>query len=117
MVHRQQRSEIAGHVADGLLGEHVLDGIDRAVGNELESQQAPVAGVAVFIREEDGGVEGGQLIDLEIVGVLREIVGQDGLEESEQSVYVELGEDQGSCYGSGAAGGAFGIDITTGSDG
>ena len=52
--------KIASHVADGLLREQVLNGINRAVGDEFESQQAPIAGVAEFIREEDGGVEGGQ---------------------------------------------------------
>ena len=86
MGHGHERREVARHVADGLLGHHVLDRIDRAVGDELDSQKAPVAGVAVFIREEDGGVEGRQLIDFDIGGVPGEIVGQDGLEEAEEGV-------------------------------
>src|SRR5690242_12262787 len=104
MIYRQQRRKIAGHIAHGLLAEHVLNGINRAVSDELQAQQAPVAGIAVFIREQDRGVEGGQLIDFEVSCVLREIMRKDGLKESEQSIHIELGEDQSSCYGSVTAG-------------
>jgi hypothetical protein len=42
-------------------------------------------------------------------------MGEDGLEESEQDVHVELGEDQGACDGSESAGESLGVDIATGS--
>ena len=42
---------------------------------------------------------------------------EDGLEESEQGIYVELGEDQSAGYGSVTAGESFGTDISAGPDG
>lgn len=57
---------------------------------------APLAGVAVFVREENGGVQGWQLIELDVGRILGEGLGQHGLEKAEQGVDGELGEGQGA---------------------
>lgn len=111
---RRERREVAGHIAQDLLGEQVLDGIDRTIGDEFQAQEAPVAGMAVFIGKENGGIKGRQLVNLYIGRILGIVMGQSSLEKPEEHINCELGQDHSSGDRPAAAGEAFGVDITIG---
>jgi len=61
---RHQLGEVLGQEDQGALAEQVLDGVDGAVVDEGDAQQALVAGVAQLVGEQQGEVERGKLIDM-----------------------------------------------------
>ena len=61
---RHQLGEVLGQEDQGALAEQVLDGVDGAVVDEADAQQALVAGVAQLVGEQQGEVERGKLIDM-----------------------------------------------------
>jgi len=65
---RHQLGELLGQEDQGALAELALDGIDKAVDNEGHAQQALVA-VAQLLGEQEGEVEGRQLVGALVMGV------------------------------------------------
>ena len=61
---RHQLGEVFGQEDQGALAELVLDGVDRAVVDEADAQQALIAGVAQLVGEQQGEVERGKRIDV-----------------------------------------------------
>jgi hypothetical protein len=57
-----QLGKVFGEEDQGAFAEHVLDGVDAAIVGKGHTQQALVAGVAQFVGEQEGKVEGRQLV-------------------------------------------------------
>lgn len=54
-----QLGEVFGEEDQSAFAEHVLDGVDAAIVGKGHAQQTLVAGVAQFIGEQEGEIEGG----------------------------------------------------------
>jgi hypothetical protein len=78
-----QLGKVFGEEDQGAFAEHVLDGVDAAIVGKGHTQQALVAGVAQFIGEQEGEIEGRQLVGVLVVGI---------------SGIPDLGLDGGSLY-------------------
>ncbi len=64
-----QLGKAFGEEDQGAFAEHVLDGVDAAIVGKGHAQQTLVAGVAQFIGEQEGEIEGRWLVAVLVDGV------------------------------------------------